>query len=103
MLHFAQFGAGRIGAIHAHSLAASGLGALRHVVDVHAPAAKALAERHGAQVSTTEAALADPLVGAVIIASSTDTHADLSIAAAHAGKAIFFEKPIDLSLTRVDA
>ncbi len=103
MLHFAQFGAGRIGAIHANSLAGSGLGRLRHVVDVHAPAAEALATRYGAQVSTTEAALADPQVGAVIIASSTDTHADLIIAAARAGKAIFCEKPIDLSLARVDA
>jgi myo-inositol 2-dehydrogenase/D-chiro-inositol 1-dehydrogenase len=103
MLHFAQFGAGRIGAIHAANLAASGRASLRHVVDVHAPAAEALAARHGARVSDTAAALADPEVGAVIIASSTDTHADLVIAAARAGKAIFCEKPIDLSLARVDA
>lgn len=103
MLHFAQFGAGRIGAIHAANLAASGRASLRHVVDVHAPAAEALAARHGATVSDTAAALADPAVGAVIIASSTDTHADLVIAAAEAGKAIFCEKPIDLSLPRVDA
>lgn len=103
MLHFAQFGAGRIGAIHAANLSASGRARLKHVVDVHAPAAQALAAQHGAQVSSTEAALADPAVGAVIIASSTDTHADLVIAAARAGKAIFCEKPIDLSLARVDA
>jgi myo-inositol 2-dehydrogenase/D-chiro-inositol 1-dehydrogenase len=103
MLHFAQFGAGRIGSIHAANLAASGRARLKHVVDVHAPAAQALATQHGAQVSSTEAALADPEVGAVIVASSTDTHADLVIAAARAGKAIFCEKPIDLSLARVDA
>ena len=103
MLHFAQFGAGRIGAIHAANLAASGRARLAHVVDVHAPAAAALAAKHGATVSDTATALADPKVGAVIIASSTDTHADLVIAAARAGKAIFCEKPIDLSLARVDA
>ena len=103
MLHFAQFGAGRIGAIHAANLAASGRARLAHVVDVHAPAAAALAAKHGAAVSDTATALADPKVGAVIIASSTDTHADLVIAAARAGKAIFCEKPIDLSLARVDA
>lgn len=103
MLHFAQFGAGRIGAIHAANLAASGRARLAHVVDVHAPAATALAAKHGATVSDTATALADPKVGAVIIASSTDTHADLVIAAARAGKAIFCEKPIDLSLPRVDA
>jgi myo-inositol 2-dehydrogenase/D-chiro-inositol 1-dehydrogenase len=103
MIVFAQFGAGRIGAIHAANLAASGAGRLKHLVDVNAAAAAALAARHGARVSATEAALADPEVGAVLIASSTDTHADLVIAAARAGKAIFCEKPIDLSLPRVDA
>jgi myo-inositol 2-dehydrogenase/D-chiro-inositol 1-dehydrogenase len=103
MLQFAQFGAGRIGAIHAANLAASGRARLRHVVDVNATAAASLAATHGATTSTTEVALADPDVGAVIIASSTDTHADLVIAAARAGKAIFCEKPIDLSLARVDA
>lgn len=103
MLTFTQFGAGRIGAIHAANLAASGRARLKHVVDVNAAAAESLAARHGARVSTTDAALSDPEVGAVIIASSTDTHADLVIAAARAGKAIFCEKPIDLSLARVDA
>jgi myo-inositol 2-dehydrogenase/D-chiro-inositol 1-dehydrogenase len=73
------------------------------VVDVNRRAAEALAAKHGARASSTEAALADPEVGAVIVASSTDTHADLVIAAARAGKAIFCEKPIDLSLARVDA
>lgn len=103
MLRFAQFGAGRIGAIHAANLASLRDTELLHVVDVNADAARTLATRHGAQVSTTAAALADPRVDAVIIASSTDTHAHLAIAAAKAGKAIFCEKPIDLSLRRVDA
>ena len=103
MLRFAQFGAGRIGAIHAANLAALRQTRLLHVVDVNADAARALADRHGAQVADVDVALADPNVDAVIIASSTDTHADLAIAAARAGKAIFCEKPIDLSLKRVDA
>src|SRR5215207_2411413 len=103
MLRFAQFGAGRIGAIHAANLAAMKETQLLHVVDVNADAARTLATRHGAQVSSVEAALADPKVDAVIIASSTDTHADLAIASARSGKAIFCEKPIDLSLRRVDA
>jgi myo-inositol 2-dehydrogenase/D-chiro-inositol 1-dehydrogenase len=103
MLRFAQFGAGRIGAIHAANLAALPQTQLLHVIDVNGDAARALATRHGAQVSEVGAALRDPNVDAVIIASSTDTHADLAIAAARAGKAIFCEKPIDLSLRRVDA
>lgn len=103
MLRFAQFGAGRIGAIHAANLAATKDTELLHVVDVNPTAARALATRHGAKVSTVAEALGDPRVDAVIIASSTDTHAELIIAAARAGKAIFCEKPIDLSLRRVDA
>ncbi|MFN6955262.1 MAG: inositol 2-dehydrogenase [Acetobacteraceae bacterium] len=102
MLVFAQFGAGRIGAIHAGNLAAAGTARLKHLVDVNGPAAASLAARCGAVVSSKAEALADPEVDAVVIASSTDTHAALVIAAAHAGKAIFCEKPIDLSLPRVD-
>ena len=41
-------------------------------------------------------------IDAVLIASSTDTHVDLIVAAAQAGKAVFCEKPIDLSLQRVE-
>ncbi len=103
MIEFAQFGAGRIGRIHAAAIAASGKARLRYVVDVNAKAAAELAASYGAKAVDTKTAMADPRVGAVLIASSTDTHADLTIAAAKAGKAIFCEKPIDLSLARVDA
>lgn len=102
MLHFAQFGAGRIGVIHAANLASNAATQLRYIIDVNAAAATALAAKHGAQVSDVATALSDPAIDAVIIASSTDTHADLIVAAARAGKAIFCEKPIDLSLRRVD-
>lgn len=102
MITFAQFGAGRIGQIHAANIGAHPSSALAAVVDVDAGAAKRLADRHGAKVATTEAVLADKSIDAVLVASSTDTHADLVIAAAKAGKPIFCEKPIDLSLTKVD-
>lgn len=102
MLDFAVFGAGRIGSIHAGNIARRSDARLKYVVDVNAAAASALAARHGAQVMDVATALADKSVGAVLIASSTDTHASLCIAAAQAGKAIFCEKPIDLSLARVD-
>jgi myo-inositol 2-dehydrogenase / D-chiro-inositol 1-dehydrogenase len=103
MLQIAQFGAGRIGQIHAANIAAMKDARLRYVVDVNAAAAQKLAARHGARVVSEGDALADREIGAVLIASSTDTHARLAIAAARAGKAIFCEKPIDLSLARVDS
>ncbi|MGI6545211.1 MAG: inositol 2-dehydrogenase [Fastidiosipilaceae bacterium] len=45
--------------------------------------------------------IANPEVEAVIVASSTDTHAEISIAAARAGKAVFCEKPIDKDLDKI--
>jgi myo-inositol 2-dehydrogenase/D-chiro-inositol 1-dehydrogenase len=99
-MEVALFGAGRIGKIHAGNVARQPGVSLRYVIDVDAAAAKALAEQHGAQVSSAEAALADKAVGAVCIGSSTDTHADLITRAAAAGKAIFCEKPVDLAVER---
>jgi myo-inositol 2-dehydrogenase / D-chiro-inositol 1-dehydrogenase len=102
-LQIAQFGAGRIGQIHAASIAATPGVRLRYVIDVNAEAAQKLAARYGAKACSEKEAFADRKVGAVLIASSTDTHARLAIAAAQAGKAIFCEKPIDLSLAKVDS
>ena len=48
-----------------------------------------------AVAATADEMLADPDIDAVLICSSTDTHADLVIRAAQAGKHIFCEKPID--------
>ena len=100
MTEVALFGAGRIGKIHAGNVARQPGVKLRYVIDVDAAAAKALADQHGAQVTSAEAALADKAVGAVVIGSSTDTHADLITRAAAAGKAIFCEKPVDLAVDR---
>ena len=102
MVQICQFGAGRIGQIHAANVAAHPKAGLRYVVDIDNAAAASLAAAHSAAAIDAEAALADSEVEAVIIASSTDTHADLIEASARAGKAIFCEKPVDLSLERVD-
>jgi myo-inositol 2-dehydrogenase / D-chiro-inositol 1-dehydrogenase len=102
MLRFALFGAGRIGRMHAENLAQRTDAKLVYVVDTKPHAAHALAEPLGARQADAEQALADRNVDAVLIASSTGSHADLSIAAARAGKAIFCEKPVDLTLAKVD-
>jgi len=100
MMEVALFGAGRIGKIHAANVVRQAGVKLRYVIDVDAAAAAALAAQHDASVATVETALADPKVGAVVIGSSTDTHADLIMRAAAAGKAIFCEKPVDLAVDR---
>ncbi len=99
---FCQFGAGRIGKIHAGNIAANDRASLRYVVDVDQAAAAELTERHGGRPAAMAEALGDPAVDAVLIASPTDSHADLIEAAARAGKAIFCEKPIALDLALVD-
>ena len=47
--------------------------------------------------------LADPEIQAVLVCSSTDTHASISIEAIEAGKHVFCEKPVDHSLARIQA
>ena len=100
MINICLFGAGRIGAIHAANVASHPQANLRYVVDLFEKSAQKLASTYGSTVTTVEAAMADPDVHAVIIASPTDTHADLIEQAAAAGIAIFCEKPIDLSAER---
>ncbi|AJY27100.1 inositol 2-dehydrogenase [Burkholderia thailandensis 34] len=99
----AVFGAGRIGRIHAGNLARRPGVRLKYVVDVNRDAAAALAAQHGAQVADVDGALGDASIGASVICSSTDTHADLICGSARAGKHVFCEKPVDLTLARARA
>ena len=100
MTDVALFGAGRIGKIHAGNLVRQPGVALKYVVDVNAAAATELAAKHGAKVGSADQVLADASVKAVVIGSSTDTHAELIMRSAKAGKAIFCEKPVHLALPR---
>ncbi len=103
MKNVAVLGAGRIGRIHATNLAALPGVALKYVCDPMGTAAADLAAQLGARVSTPEAVFADPAVDVVAIAAPTDAHSDLISRAAAAGKHIFCEKPIDLSVERAQA
>ena len=102
MKNVAVFGAGRIGRIHATNVAALPGVKLKFVCDPVADSATQLAGALGAQVSTPEAVLADKTIDAVLIGSPTDTHSDLIHRAAAAGKHIFCEKPVDLSVPRAE-
>lgn len=103
MKHVAVFGAGRIGRIHASNLAALPGVQLQAICDPSAEAASDLAQSLGAKVSTMEAVLADKQIDAIAICSPTTTHSDLITRAAAAGKHIFCEKPVDLSVPRAQA
>lgn len=102
MISVGVLGAGRIGQIHARNVAAHPKARLVAVTDVSADAANGLAAATGAKVfDSNEAVIADNSVGAVLICTPTDTHADLIELAIKAGKAVFCEKPVDLSAARV--
>lgn len=103
MIRIAVIGAGRIGQIHAANLVLNDKAHVVYIADVVEPAALSLAERCGATVASVDQVMQDASVDALVIASSTDTHADLVEQGAAAGKAIFCEKPLDLSAERAAA
>lgn len=101
MHRFALLGAGFIGAVHAENLAANPDVDLRLVYDVAEDRARAVADRHGARVARSlDEVFEGGEVDALLIASSTDTHAEHLHRAADAGLATLCEKPIDLRLDR---
>jgi myo-inositol 2-dehydrogenase/D-chiro-inositol 1-dehydrogenase len=98
-------GAGRIGKVHAETLAFR-LPQVRTlaIADVNREAAQAVASRCGIPTVCASAAeiFANREIEAVLICTSTNTHADFIVEAAAAGKHIFCEKPIAHSLTQID-
>ena len=103
MLRVGILGCGRIGQVHAASLLRAEKAQLVAVADAFPESAAALAARTGASVMTTDEIIADKSINAVIIGTPTDTHYDLIHAAAKAGKAIFCEKPVDMSADRIQS
>ncbi|MEK7753804.1 MAG: inositol 2-dehydrogenase [Acidobacteriota bacterium] len=104
-LNVGIIGAGRIGKVHADTIAfrlpeATAVA----IADLNREAAEDVAARCGIRTvaESSEEILADPRIEAVLICSSTGTHADLVVQAAEAGKHIFCEKPIDHSLVKID-
>ena len=98
-------GAGRIGKVHAQSITNLIPNVkIKAVMDVYLDGVREWADTMGIQdvYGDYNDLLADPEIDAVLVCSSTDTHAEISIAAAKAGKHIFCEKPIDLDLDRIE-
>lgn len=96
-------GVGRIGSMHAELLDRKIPGAeLVAVADIDSEQAARVAGDLGVSVLTVEELISSPELDAVAICTSTDTHVALIVEAAHAGKAIFVEKPISLDLAEVD-
>ena len=103
-IRFGLIGTGRIGQVHAASIAADPDAVLSWVADPLVEGARTVAARYGGTATeSAEALIASGQIDAVLIASPTPTHVDLIAAAVEAGLAVLCEKPIDLDIARVDA
>ncbi|MBZ0229316.1 MAG: inositol 2-dehydrogenase [Bauldia sp.] len=103
MVRFGLLGAGRIGKLHGGNIAASPDARLVAVADVDENAAKNLAAATGAAATSADEIIADRDIDAILIATSTDTHADFIEKGARAGKAVLCEKPVSLDARRIEA
>ncbi|MCB1485991.1 MAG: inositol 2-dehydrogenase [Bauldia sp.] len=103
MVRFGLLGAGRIGKLHGGNIAASPDAKLVAIADVVAEAADALAAATGAEARSADAIIAADDIDAILIGTSTDTHADFIEQAVKAGKAVLCEKPVDLDAKRIES
>lgn len=88
---------------HAKAIAATAGVDLVAIADPVPEAALAVQSAYGCDVRTIDQIAEAEDVDAVAVCTPTDTHADLIERFARLGKAIFCEKPVDLSLARVRA
>jgi len=101
----AVIGTGRMGSVHVRNIARLIPEAdLVAVCDIRLDVAQAVAEEVGIQrvVQDYHELLADPEIEAILIATSTNTHAFIMKDVAASGKHIFCEKPLALELTEID-
>ena len=102
-IRFAILGAGRIGQVHARAIAATEGAELTAIFDPIEAAAVAIQDKYGCDIRSVEACASADDIDAALICTPTDLHADQIELFARAGKAVFCEKPIDLSVPRVQA
>ena len=100
-IRFAILGAGRIGLVHAQAITSNPQAKLVAVADAFEEAANKLTATYGGELRDIDAIADAGDIDAVLICTPTNTHADLIEQFSHAGKAVFCEKPIDLSVMRV--
>src|SRR6516225_8209768 len=105
-LSFGVIGVGDMGKRHAENLRANVPGArLTAIADVSAARTSQVAAELGVAAThdNVEALVARPDIQAVVISSPPKFHAPAIMAAAGAGKHIFCEKPLALTLEDADA
>ncbi len=103
MLKFALLGCGRIGCLHAGNITANSEVELSCVYDINSALAVSVAKKFSAKkISDIDEIFQSDQIDAILIASSTPTHADYIERAVASQKPVLCEKPIDLNLKRVN-
>ncbi len=104
MLNIGLIGCGRIGNLHGMNIAGMAQDArLAAVCDVNEDMAARVAQQLQVKkyFSDYHKVLENPEVDAVLVCTNGDTHSEISMEAAKAGKHIFCEKPVDVSISRI--
>ncbi len=101
--NFGIVGAGLIADFHARAIGELPNARLAGLFDNTPEKARQLAEKHRAKAyDSLDTMLADPGIDIVTIATPSGAHAGPAIAAARAGKHVLCEKPMEISLSRID-
>ncbi len=103
MINIALFGLGRIGYMHAQNLAKHGNFNLKYVYDIDKNLAKKVAKKlQSHSIDKPSIAFKDKKVEAIFISSATSTHIKFILEAVKNKKAVFCEKPLDLSIKKIN-
>jgi len=103
-IRFGLIGTGMIAEFHAKAIAAVEGAELAGVFSRSPEKTAAFAQRHGTTAyDSLEALLAAPGLDAVCVTTPSGSHAEVALPALNAGKHVFCEKPLDVTLEKVDA
>ena len=102
MIRFALIGAGRIGHVHARSIAAHPQAELAMICDPFEDNAKSLAEQYQVPYVLDPAEVFASDVDAIVIGSPTPMHVEHILAGVRAGKRVLCEKPVALDLAEAE-
>ena len=102
-MKFGIIGAGMIGHFHAKAITAMTGGTLHSVFDLRQEAAEKLAGEYGGTAYSDMAEfLADEELEIVTVGTPSGAHLEPSLAALNAGKHVICEKPLEITLERID-
>ncbi len=103
MINIAIFGLGRIGKMHAENLAKHRNFNLKYIYDIDKNLAKKIANKLKSNpISQPSIAFNDKKIHAIFISSITSTHIKFIIESVKYKKAVFCEKPLDLSIKKIN-